>query len=80
MFILNKQTGIELEIAKRFPAFLIIVRMNEFAVRLGEVPRDKEIYLHCTTGARARWRGHTLNITGQRCTDCMQKSPAVKVR
>lgn len=32
----------------------INIPLSEFAARLGEIPADKKIYLHCATGSRAK--------------------------
>ena len=31
-----------------------LIPLHELEARVAEIPEDKEIYLHCTTGARAK--------------------------
>ncbi len=42
----------------------ITVPLDQVATRLSEIPKDKKVYVHCTTGARADMAAQELNKNG----------------
>lgn len=42
----------------------ISVPLDQIATRLSEIPKDKKVYVHCTTGARADMAAQELNKNG----------------
>jgi rhodanese-related sulfurtransferase len=42
----------------------IAIPLDQVATRLAEIPKDKKIYVHCTTGARAEMAAQELNKNG----------------
>ena len=42
----------------------IAVPLDQIASRLAEIPKDKKVYVHCTTGARADMAAQELNKNG----------------
>lgn len=42
----------------------IAVPLDQIASRLTEIPKDKKVYVHCTTGARADMAAQELNKNG----------------
>ncbi len=42
----------------------IMVPLDQVASRLAEIPKDKKVYIHCTTGARADMAAQELNKNG----------------
>ncbi|AGF79886.1 rhodanese-related sulfurtransferase [Desulfocapsa sulfexigens DSM 10523] len=42
----------------------IAVPLDQIAKRLSEIPKDKKVYVHCTTGARADMAAQELNKNG----------------
>ncbi len=42
----------------------ILVPLDTIGSRLGDIPKDKKVYVHCTTGARADMAAQELNKNG----------------
>ncbi|RUM41210.1 MAG: rhodanese, partial [Desulfocapsa sp.] len=42
----------------------IAVPLDQIGSRLSDIPKDKKIYVHCTTGARADMAAQELNKNG----------------
>lgn len=42
----------------------IAIPLDQISTRLAEIPKDKKIYVHCTTGARAEMASQELNKNG----------------
>ena len=42
----------------------VTIPLDELGARMSELPKDKNIYAHCTTGARADMAAKELNKNG----------------
>ena len=65
-FLLDVREPYEWEISNLASAGAVLIPMDEVGARLDEVPRDREIIVHCRTGVRSDTVAHQLWRAGYR--------------